>query len=109
PARSRSLLRAVTTACAAFPSTWRASFSLPVTEVHVLYEEEGELKVGTVLSQAPASYQVESPQGRRSKIKAANVLLSFEEPPAAELMPRAQRFAEELDVEFLWEYSRGRA
>ena len=76
--------------------------------MHVLYEEEGELKVGTVLSQAPASYQVESPHGRRSKIKTANVLLSFEDPPAGELISRAQRFAEELDVEFLWEYSSGR-
>jgi len=76
--------------------------------VHVLYEEEGELKVGTVLSHAPASYQVESPHGRRSKIKAANVLLSFDDPPAAELIAKAQRFAEELDVEFLWEYSSGR-
>jgi exoribonuclease-2 len=76
--------------------------------VHVLYEEEGELKVGTVLSQAPASYQVESPRGRRSKIKTANVLLSFEDPPAGELMARAERFAEALDVQFLWEYSSGR-
>src|SRR3954470_7178972 len=76
--------------------------------MHVLYEEEGELKVGTVLSHAPASYQVESPHGRRSKIKTANVLLSFEDPPAGELIARAQRFAEELDLEFLWEYSSGR-
>jgi exoribonuclease II len=76
--------------------------------MHVLYEEEGELKVGTVLAQAPASYQVESPHGRRSKVKAANVLLSFEAPRAAELLPQAQRYADELDVHFLWEYSSGR-
>ena len=76
--------------------------------MHVLYEEEGELKVGTVLSQAPASYQVESPHGRRSKVKAANVLLSFEDPPASELLARAERFADDLDVQFLWEYSSGR-
>ena len=76
--------------------------------MHVLYEEEGELKVGTVLSQAPASYQVESPHGRRTKIKVANVLLSFTEPPAAELLAQAERFADELDVHFLWECSSGR-
>ena len=37
--------------------------------MQVLYEEDGEFKVGTVLAQAPASYQVESPHGRRSKVK----------------------------------------
>jgi len=76
--------------------------------VHLLYEEEGELKVGTVLAQAPASFQVESPHGRRSKIKAGNVLLSFEQPAAGELLPQAERFAETLDVQFLWECSSGR-
>ena len=76
--------------------------------MQLLYEEEGELKVGTVLAQAPASFQVESPHGRRSKVKAANVLLSFEQPPAGELLAQAARFAETLDVRFLWECSSGR-
>src|SRR5262249_46778698 len=61
--------------------------------MQVLYEEEGELKVGAVLSQAPASLQVESPHGRRTKIKAANVLLEFERPTGLELLAEAQRFA----------------
>ena len=55
------------------------------------YEEEGEFKVGAVLSQSPASFQVESPHGRRSKIKAANVVLSFERPSGAELLAEARR------------------
>lgn len=71
--------------------------------MQVLYEEEGGVKVGAVLAQAPASFQVESPHGRRSKVKAANVLLSFEDPPAAELLAQAQRFADGLDTEFLWQ------
>ena len=61
--------------------------------MHLLYEEDGEFKVGTVLAQAPASFQVESPHGRRSRIKAANVLLSFERPGAAELLGAAQAYA----------------
>jgi exoribonuclease-2 len=73
--------------------------------VQVLYEEEGEIKVGTVLAQAPASLQVESPHGRRSKVRAANVLLNFEQPSAAELLPQAQRFGESLEVDFLWQCS----
>ncbi len=71
--------------------------------MQVLYEEEGELKVGAVLAQAPASLQVESPHGRRSKVKAGNVLLEFERPSGAELLVEAQRFAAGLDAEFLWQ------
>jgi exoribonuclease II len=76
--------------------------------MHVLYEEEGALKVGSVLAQAPASLQVESPHGRRSKVKAANVLLSFEQPSGGELLAAAEKFAAGLDVAFLWECSAGR-
>src|SRR5688572_22233901 len=76
--------------------------------MHILYEEEGALKVGAVLAQAPASMQVESPHGRRSKVKAASVLLSFERPSGAELLAAAEKFAADLDVSFLWECSAGR-
>src|SRR3954471_20167703 len=73
--------------------------------MQVLYEEDGELKVGSVLAQATASIQVESPHGRRSKVKAANVLLEFDRPPAGELMAQAQRYASSLDADFLWQCS----
>lgn len=71
----------------------------------MLYEEEGDLKAGTVLAQAPASFQVESPHGRRSKVRAGNVLLTFEQPAAGELLAQGQRFAEGVDVDFLWQCS----
>ena len=76
--------------------------------MQLLYEEDGDLKVGAVLAQAPASFQVESPHGRRSKVKAANVLLTFERPGGAELLVQAEAFARELDVQFLWECSGAR-
>lgn len=75
--------------------------------MHVLYEEDGELKAGAVLAQAPASFQVESPHGRRSKVRAANVLLSFEQPSPGELLSQAQRFSQGVDVDFLWQCSGG--
>ena len=71
--------------------------------MNVLYEEDGEFKVGAVLSQAPASLQIESPHGRRSKIKAAHVLLDFERPSGPELLAEAHRFADTLDTDFLWQ------
>jgi exoribonuclease-2 len=75
--------------------------------MNVLYEEEGEFKVGAVLSQSPASFQVESPHGRRSKIKAANVVLSFERPSGADLLAEARKFADGLDTDFLWQCRKG--
>jgi len=76
--------------------------------VHLLYEEDGELKAGTVLERSPASFHVESPHGRRSKIKAANVLLAFERPAASEVLTQGAKFADGLDVGFLWECSGAR-
>ena len=75
--------------------------------MNVLYEEEGEFKAGSVLSQSPASFQIESPHGRRSKIKAANVVLMFERPSAAELLSEARKFADGLDTDFLWQCRKG--
>ncbi len=73
--------------------------------MHLLYEEDGELKAGTVLERSPASFHVESPHGRRSKIKAAHVLLSFERPAPAELLGEAESFSRGLETHFLWECS----
>src|SRR5687767_16017670 len=104
-APSRSSFPAVITACKASRNISRTSSS---SRVHLLYEEDGELKVGTVLERSPASYHVESPHGRRSKIKATNVLLSFERPPAAELLAEAEKYSRDLELQFLWECSGAR-
>jgi len=71
--------------------------------MELLYEEDGEFKVGSVLAQAPASFQVESPHGRRTKVKAANVLLSFERPSGSELLATARNFADGIETDFLWQ------
>ena len=71
--------------------------------MHLLYEEEGDIKVGTVLSPGTASYQIQSPHGRRTKVKASHVLLSFDDPGAGELLARATAYAESLDADFLWQ------
>ena len=71
--------------------------------MHVLYEENGGFKVGSVLAAGDASLQVEAPHGKRSKVKANAVLLRFEAPGAAELMAQADAFAEKVDTHFLWE------
>ncbi len=71
--------------------------------MNVLYEETGSFKVGNVLAESDSSLQVEAAHGKRSKIKAASVLLRFETPPLTELMGKAEALAAEIDTDFLWQ------
>ena len=71
--------------------------------MQLLYEDGSEFRVGAVLSQAPASYQIETPHGRRAKVKASHVLMQFERPAGAELMAQAQQYAASIDTDFLWQ------
>ncbi len=73
--------------------------------MHVLYEEDGGFKVGTVLAATDSALQIEAPHGKRSKVKTNAVLLRFENPGAAELMRDAESRAAEIDTGFLWECS----
>ena len=74
--------------------------------MNVLYEETGSFKVGAVLAESDASLQVEAPHGKRSKIKAASVLLRFEKPPLSELMDKAEALAAGMETDFLWQCCR---
>ena len=73
--------------------------------MQLLYEEGGDLKVGAVLGEAPASFQVETQHGRRAKVKSSQVLLTFERPGGAELLEQARKLAEGIETEFLWQCS----
>ncbi|HUL64185.1 MAG TPA: ribonuclease catalytic domain-containing protein [Burkholderiaceae bacterium] len=70
---------------------------------NLLFEEDGAFKAGAVLSATDAHYQVELASGKRSKVKSANVLLRFEQPPPGQLLAAAQRDAESIELDFLWE------
>ena len=69
----------------------------------VLFEEDGAFRVGTILSEAGASLQVEAAHGKRSKLKSAAILLRFDGQPLAGFIPEAQKLAEPMDPQFLWE------
>ena len=73
--------------------------------MNVLFEDDGQLKAGTVLADQDASLQVESVSGKRVKVKAGNVLLRFAAPAASEVLAEGGRLAGELDPGFLWEAS----
>jgi exoribonuclease-2 len=71
--------------------------------MNLFFEESGDFKVGTVLSQAGEAYQVEMPSGKRTKVKARDVLLQFDKPDPATLLEQAKTVAADVDLEFLWE------
>jgi exoribonuclease-2 len=71
--------------------------------MNILYEEDGSFKVGSVMADNTTSLQIESLSGKRSKVKAANVMLRFTQPALAEFMAGADALSETIDVEFLWE------
>lgn len=71
--------------------------------MNLFFEESGDFKAGSVLSQAGEAYQVELPSGKRSKVKAKDVLLQFDKPDPEALMDAAKAIAAEVDLDFLWE------
>ena len=70
--------------------------------MNVFYEEDGGFKVGHVMSDIGTSLQVEAISGKRSKIKANQVLLRFES-ALGEFLPAADKFAADIEPDFLWE------
>ena len=71
--------------------------------MNIFYEEDGGFKAGSILADNTTSLQVENTHGKRSKIKAANVMLRFEQPGLAEFLAQAEAISAEIDVDFLWE------
>ncbi len=71
--------------------------------MNILYEEDGSFKVGNIMTDNTSSLQIESLSGKRSKVKAGNVMLNFTQPAMAEFLPQAEILAEDIEVEFLWE------
>ncbi|MGZ5035955.1 MAG: ribonuclease catalytic domain-containing protein [Usitatibacter sp.] len=69
----------------------------------VLFEEDGAFRVGTILAESGASFQVEAAHGKRSKVKAGSILLRFDGQSLTGFMPEAQKLADPIDPQFLWE------
>ena len=80
-----------------------ASLTKAKQSMNLFFEESGDFKAGTVLSQQGEAYQVELQTGKRTKVKARDVLLQFASPEPAQLMAEAQTIAGDIDLDFLWE------
>ncbi|WP_131112125.1 ribonuclease catalytic domain-containing protein [Sulfuricystis thermophila] len=71
--------------------------------MNVLFEEDGAFKTGTIVADHDSSLQVDTSTGKRIKLKAAHVLLRFEQPAPDELLAQAESEMAGIDTEFLWE------
>ena len=75
--------------------------------MNLLFEDDGQIKAGLIISETDASAQVELPGGRRIKVKGANGLLHFPAPSAADLMAAATLQRTDIDMALLWESAAG--
>jgi exoribonuclease-2 len=57
------------------------------------------------MSETDASLQIELGSGKRSKVKAAHVLLRFAAPEPEALLGAAERIAGEIDLDLAWEFA----
>lgn len=71
--------------------------------MNLFFEESGEFKTGNILNQVGEAYQVELPGGKRTKVRAKDVLFQFGTYEPAQLLAEAGKVAEEIDLDFLWE------
>lgn len=70
--------------------------------MNIFYEESGKFKVGSVIQKTDSHYQADTLHGKRTKVKAANVFVEFNDHPET-FLARAEAEAEEIDTDLLWE------
>ena len=73
--------------------------------MYALFDDAGRFHAGRVMAEADASLQVELDSGKRVKVKAANVMLKFDQPTPAELMRAAAALAQQIDLDLAWEFA----
>lgn len=71
--------------------------------MNLFYEDAGAFKVGKVLQEQGSSFQVETLHGKRSKVKANNVLVTFSDMEGHEFASKLEQVMSDIDIELLWE------
>jgi exoribonuclease II len=69
--------------------------------MNVFFEEDGQFKVASIMTETQGALQIESASGKRSKLKANHVLMRFDLPIAG-FLDAANTEAQTLDIDFLW-------
>jgi exoribonuclease-2 len=71
--------------------------------MHALFEDDGQLKFGHILSNSDASAQIELEGGRRIKVKSSNIIYRFDAQIIGAIKQEAEFAASELDLDLLWQ------
>jgi len=71
----------------------------------LLFEEAGKFLAGRVLSQTDSSAQVELDSGKRLKVKAANILVTFDQPKPEVLLAAARIVSQGIELDMAWEFA----
>ena len=73
--------------------------------MYALFEDAGKFQAGRVLSAAEASSQIELESGKRIKVKATHILLTFDQPDPALLLSSALTLSQSIELDLAWEFS----
>jgi exoribonuclease II len=71
--------------------------------MYVVFDDNGDFKAGTVISEAGGALQVETHSGKRIKVKSSHVVLNFKTPDPSQMMEQAQLQAKQVDLDLIWE------
>jgi exoribonuclease-2 len=71
--------------------------------MYVLFEDAGKFMAGRIMAEAEASAQVELDSGKRVKVKSAHMLLRFDKPAPAVLLPDAVALSQTIELELAYE------
>ncbi|WP_051919084.1 ribonuclease catalytic domain-containing protein [Basilea psittacipulmonis] len=70
--------------------------------MQVIYEDSGQIKLGTVISETESKVQIKTDSGKDAKIKRANIIFMHPQMPE-QIFEQAQQLADAIDIPFLWE------
>lgn len=73
--------------------------------MYALFEEAGKFQTGRLMSEAESSAQIELDSGKRVKVKAAHLLLKFDQPHPADLMRDATALSASIELDLAWEFA----
>jgi exoribonuclease II len=71
--------------------------------MNALFEDDGQLKFGTILSTSDASAHIELAGGRRIKVKSINLIYRFDATSIGAMVSKAETVRSEIDLNLLWE------
>jgi exoribonuclease II len=71
--------------------------------MNALFEDDGQLKFGHILSTSDASAQIELDGGRRIKVKSINIIFQFDAREIRAMKTEAETIRDQLDLDLLWQ------